>query len=319
MNTDYNPKIYTWDQFTLKRDYLTERQCFSRIGFSYLALYGISMLIQFILMYIISAAFPALLYNTSFITGSSMTTMYLIGVPTAALLMRRIPFCPPQCHPLSPLLFFRCLLVGISFMYIGSILGDFTMAGLDAILGTNNLNEINALAEASTPLLWTVLTVFAAPIFEEYLFRKLLLDRTKQFGEAFAIILSGLLFGLFHGNLYQFFYAASIGMILAYLYLRTGRLRWSILLHMTINLIGGIINPLISKFSANYVIAIYTLILLACVISGITILFRKHKHIHLHKPQCVLQRGYFFTVVCNPGMLLFLLVVLGEFVFDVLS
>ena len=58
-----------------------------------------------------------------------------------------------------------------------------------------------------------------------------------------SILLSGLLFGLFHGNLFQFFYAAAVGMILAYVYTRTGRYLWCVAMHAIINLMGSIVIP----------------------------------------------------------------------------
>ena len=51
-----------------------------------------------------------------------------------------------------------------------------------------------------------VQAVFAtlfAPVFEEYLFRKVIIERTKQYGERFTVIYSALVFGLFHGNIQE--------------------------------------------------------------------------------------------------------------------
>lgn len=49
------------------------------------------------------------------------------------------------------------------------------------------------------------------PIFEEILFRKILIDKTIKYGARISIIISALLFGLFHGNVNQFFYAFLMG------------------------------------------------------------------------------------------------------------
>ena len=46
------------------------------------------------------------------------------------------------------------------------------------------------------------------------MFRKLLIDRIVPFGQRVAVVVSGLAFGLFHGNFYQFFYAFSLGAVL---------------------------------------------------------------------------------------------------------
>ena len=53
--------------------------------------------------------------------------------------------------------------------------------------------------------------------------------------------MSGIMFGLLHGNFQQFFFAALVGMLFAYVYIRTGRIRYSIYLHMAINLSSSLV------------------------------------------------------------------------------
>ena len=55
-------------------------------------------------------------------------------------------------------------------------------------------------------------------------------------------MVSGLMFGLFHGNLNQFVYAFVLGLFLAFLYVKTGNLKITIALHMMINFVGGIVS-----------------------------------------------------------------------------
>ena len=68
-------------------------------------------------------------------------------------------------------------------------------------------------------------------ILEEFIFRKMVIDRIWQYGEKIAVVTSALIFALFHINLFQFFYALGIGLIFAYVYLRTGKLRYTIIMH----------------------------------------------------------------------------------------
>jgi len=70
-----------------------------------------------------------------------------------------------------------------------------------------------------------------------------MIDRVGQYGEKTAIILSALVFGLLHQNLFQFFYAFALGLVFAYIYTRTGRLRYPILLHAIVNFMGSVIAP----------------------------------------------------------------------------
>ena len=59
-------------------------------------------------------------------------------------------------------------------------------------------------------------------------------------------MLSAVCFGLLHQNFFQFFYALGLGLLMGYLYVRTGKLRYTILLHAIINFMGGVIAPLLA-------------------------------------------------------------------------
>ena len=78
---------------------------------------------------------------------------------------------------------------------------------------------------------------------EEFTFRKTLIDRLRPYGETTAIFFSALAFGLFNGNFSQMFYAFGMGLVFGTIYEKTGRLRYSLILHMATNFIGGIIVP----------------------------------------------------------------------------
>lgn len=89
--------------------------------------------------------------------------------------------------------------------------------------------------------------MICAPIVEEYVFRKLIIDRTVQYGQATAILLSGLMFALFHGNFNQFVYAFTLGVFWGFIYVKTGRLIYTVALHMTVNFLGSIPGLLLMK------------------------------------------------------------------------
>lgn len=79
-----------------------------------------------------------------------------------------------------------------------------------------------------------------APVYEELVFRGISLSSSRRaftcrHSDAIAILLSALLFALYHGNLVQFCYALPMGILLALLATWTSSLLPSILLHITIN------------------------------------------------------------------------------------
>lgn len=108
-----------------------------------------------------------------------------------------------------------------------------------------NLSEIfpsyqdglGAIMEAQSP--WTLLIVVGiiAPIVEELIFRGLVQKRIRDYlGAGWAVLLSALCFGIYHGNMIQFIYAAFLGILFALLHEKTGSLWIPITAHIAANL-----------------------------------------------------------------------------------
>lgn len=89
---------------------------------------------------------------------------------------------------------------------------------------------------------WAVLsTVLAAPVLEEVLFRGLIFESCKErFGDGVAILTSSLLFAIVHVVPIQMVNAFVVGLILGYIYLKTGSLLSVIILHAINNAIAYI-------------------------------------------------------------------------------
>lgn len=82
-----------------------------------------------------------------------------------------------------------------------------------------------------------VLYGIISPLAEEVVFRGVIYNRLRRlFNPTIGIIVSGVLFGAFHGNLVQAVYGACLGMLMAYLYERSGNFCIPILFHAAANL-----------------------------------------------------------------------------------
>jgi len=103
------------------------------------------------------------------------------------------------------------------------------------------------------------LRVFFAPIYEEIIFRGLILYFITHYSTAhFAVIISSLLFGLWHlknyrlqpkwASAYQIFYAGFIiGPILAMITIITGTLYMAILIHSLNNLLSPVFTSILNR------------------------------------------------------------------------
>ena len=88
----------------------------------------------------------------------------------------------------------------------------------------------SATAGINTFSMFLYMAIFA-PIFEEILFRGLILRNLLPYGKKFAILASSFLFGMFHGNLLQSPYAFLVGLVLGYTAVEYS-ISWAIVLHM---------------------------------------------------------------------------------------
>ncbi len=190
------------------------------------------------------------IYDTDVWLLISTVPMYLISMPLMMLLIRRVPAVSVEKHPMTFLQWLTAFFMCYAIMYLGNLVG----LGLTFVIGMVKGSPVdNALVDIATDISpWTalVIMVLCAPVFEELIFRKLLIDRTVKYGEKTAVLFSGIFFGLFHGNLNQFAYAFGLGIFWGFIYVKTGKIRYSICMHMAVNFLGSVASVFLLKSAA---------------------------------------------------------------------
>lgn len=124
------------------------------------------------------------------------------------------------------------------------------LLALSASMGLNALLTLTGLADSSQAYqrvadrqygvafaAGLVLYGLISPFAEEVVFRGVIYNRLRRlYNPAVGIVASGILFGAFHGNLVQGVYGGCLGMLMAYLYEKSGRLWISFLFHAVANM-----------------------------------------------------------------------------------
>ena len=214
----------------------------------------------------------------------------LVGIRVAGLIRKRLPARAPEVRPLSGADFLLCALVTYALWALGVLAGNFP--SFLAPLETPQLGWYEA------PL-WLV-AVVVAPIFEELVFRKFVLDRVGDLGEGIAVLSSALIFGLAHRNAGQFFLAFLLGLLFARIYLRTGKIVYTMLLHFLINMtatadeIGCLIWG--DRFDIGFVLLVGALALVGLVL---WLVFRK-RHFLLRRCDPIPPRDRNAALRCWP-------------------
>ena len=184
--------------------------------------------------------FPALAENDWFMIIASTVPIHLFGMPVAYLLLLTVPKSAPQRRRLNPLMWVGFLCLCFTLSVAANVAGQYFSDWITFLLGIKVENEVQEITSV-TPLGVNILVVgLLAPIFEELFYRKAIIDRLRRYGDLPAILISGVIFGLMHGNFSQVFYTTAIGILLGYIYLKTGNVFYTISLHMAYNIIGGV-------------------------------------------------------------------------------
>ncbi len=219
------------------------RKRFSRVGLSVFEFLGFGSLLQIGVLKLLTVLAPKLLLSETTVWLSTFAPLYLVAFPLALLLMGKAPEEKLQRRPLGLGGTLNAVIISLSMMYVGNLIGVLVTSVLSELSGKPSVNPVMGLISMDSQWLRILFVVVIAPLVEEFVFRRSIIDRLHPYGQKRAVFVSALLFGLFHGNLSQFFYAFLLGLVFGTVYVKTGRLRCSVGLHMLINFLGSVLAP----------------------------------------------------------------------------
>lgn len=335
-----------WDSFSLDDEKRAQRK-FSRMFLAITVMVLLATVLAnavVMIILLVGGDSAAILDDGAFQLSLSSLCIYGLAFPVFLLMTRKMHFVPRVKRRMPARDFFFFLAVSIAIMYFGSIIGNLLSEFFGLLIGGVSDNGFAEVVE-KTPLLLTIaLVVIIGPIFEELVFRKLLMDKLSPYGDRIAIIVSAVSFSLFHGNLYQMFYAFGIGLILAYVYSKWGNILHTILLHGILNFWGTVIPMLLmphierleeilpeleagsSEAIMEYaqpimLVGTYSMVQLGLVFFGIFLLFRYRRSFFV-SDRCEVyipreKRGK--VIVANLGAIVFLVYSIGTIIVNLIS
>ena len=302
-----------------------QRRQYSHLGWAMAILLGFSLLLPNLSVLIVRAIFPGFEQHSWALYFVTYSLFYLLGYPYIYIFLRLRTVAVPPKSKMKPTEFFAATAVCIALTYAGSIMGNLLNSVIGLIRGKMPENQLQSLVDNNDLWVIILLVVIIGPILEEVIFRKALVDLLYPLGEPACVLFGALVFGLIHGNFYQFFYAALLGALFTLIYCRTGKLRYTILLHMILNFQGSVISQgvlsLVDKealmnsdigamlndnFFGTLIYFGYTFLLLAIAVAGVALLIIGYKKLRLKKSAVPLQKPI-RAALLNPGMILFLL------------
>lgn len=304
------------------QDLKAAKRQFSRIGLSILVILVLATVFQLVMLNAAFFHFPDLLQSSWGIWIVTFLPQYAIAMPVGMLMLKKVPATRPAQNRLGISRGVKFGFICLFLMYTGNLIGTLLTTAAGLLSSTEVVNPLmNYLTGDNLPAQFLIIVILA-PLLEELIFRRMLIDRMCTYGGKTAVILSALLFGLYHGNFSQFFYAFGLGLAFGYIYLNTGRLRYSVIAHMVINFMGSILAPELLKRlptePAESLTAVspwvliyygYVLLLIVGSLVGFVLLCMNARNLRFPAGQLELPRGKRFRVSClNAGMLLMILI-----------
>ena len=142
-----------------------------------------------------------------------------------------------------------------------------------------------------------------APVWEEILFRGVVLRTLRPFGKRFSVWCSAVLFGLFHGNLLQTPYAVLMGLILGYVTVESS-ISWAILLHMFNNLVlADLLTRLTASWSEQAFGSLNLILFGGSAVLSLVILIRNRERIREYRKGEWMDRRCLKCFFTSPGIL----------------
>lgn len=136
--------------------------------------------------------------------------------------------------------FIILFLAGIGAGSLGTLITRLVNALIDSVFHTGKIADAfeNSMPENGVCFAaFSVCICVIAPICEELIFRRFLLIPLRKLGDFPAILLSGLVFGLYHANFDQFAYATLVGIFYALIAIRRNSILPTVALHALNNFI----------------------------------------------------------------------------------
>ena len=288
---------------------VNDKKVFAKIGLAILVCMIVVNVIQTIYYSAINVIRPSLLEQPWVNYIAIAISFYFIGFPIFYVMVRKLPDGEKkESKSLSVGKMILLFFMSYAILYVVNFLTTILLMIIAAIKGSEIMNPIANVVGTSNWIWSLIFAGILSPIVEEMLFRGIMLNKIRMYGDKVAIITTAIMFGLFHANFSQFFYAVGLGVIFAYVTLKTGTIKYSIILHIVINIVGSVIMPSIVGDGSNIaLIGVAGLVLIAITIIGIVLLINNRKNIHLSESEIKLEKGTVAkTIYLNVGMILYI-------------
>lgn len=205
-----------------------------------------------------------------------------------------------------------CSFINIVTTFAGNLFENMGFS-YEANINSANPNNIFGI------ILTFIATAVTPAIVEEFAMRGILLTALRKYGDAFAILISSVIFGLMHGNFEQIPFAFMLGIYLGFITVKTSSILPAMLLHFLNNALSVVMGYLseslkISGVQLQY--PVYFLLLFIPVFFGIYMLSKEKDFFELNTVKSVItEKTKIISFLTAPAMIVVWVAVMLEALF----
>ena len=177
---------------------------------------------------------------------------------------------------------YHLCVIGLGVCMIANYVSNMILALFD-LFKTDAMVDVSFNCETPIDIILFYVSVAVLPaLVEEFAFRGVVLNMLRKYSDGLAVLVSGILFGLIHGNFTQIPFALVVGLILGYIAVKTNSLLPGIIIHFLNNALSVTFSLLTSNtdLSEPIIVLINMVIMLIIAVLAIVsfiILCKNHK------------------------------------------
>lgn len=259
--------------------------------------YSNAIAIAAMAMFVVPAIFSPIIYNIShmitsiFSRGNALGAMYsyesnqvstiLVWFASVVIpfilysVVIKMPFsaAAPLKKPNSNVLI-PAVMIGMGMSVIGTFFTS-AISVFTSLFGLRSTPPPTEIPESIAGYVLMFLSIVIIPaFFEELVYRGIVMQSLRRFGDGFALLCSSILFAMVHASLEQGAFAFIMALVIGYFTLRTGSLWTGIAIHFTNNFVSVILDT-ISRYAGhtNLMLIIYILDAVFIVLAVLAVMY----------------------------------------------
>ena len=175
--------------------------------------------------------------------------------------------------PKNPLKTFLLIMISFGGCMLANYVSSIILTALETVGLYSTYSSLEEPKNVADIVLMVISVAIVPALVEEFALRGVLLSNLRRYGNAFAIVASAFIFGIFHGDVAQIPFAFICGLFFAYAVIATDSLWTGIIIHAMNNALSCISSVLMQVADEETANAFFYLVSVGGILIGIICVF----------------------------------------------